>query len=83
MLDALAAAAENATMHTEDTMNTTSTRSAFLRPEEIEAMGAESYLRYIDAALEEACADDSPGIPHEQVMAEAWADVEKLVKKSA
>lgn len=83
MLDAPAAAAENAAMHTEDTMNTTSTRSALLRPEEIEAMGAENYLRHIDAALEEACADNSPGIPHEQVMAEAWADVEKLVRKSA
>ncbi len=65
-------------------MNTDDTpRYPALTPEEIAQMDAESYLRYVDAMLDEGDDDDDPGIPHEQVMARAWADVERLVRKSA
>ena len=65
-------------------MNTDNTpRYPTLAPEEIEAMDAESYLRYVDAMLDEGDDDDDLGIPHEQVMARVWADVEKLVRKRA
>ncbi|MBQ6657195.1 MAG: hypothetical protein IJM64_07940 [Ottowia sp.] len=38
---------------------------------------------WILARLEEAERSTKPRIPHEQVMAKAWADIERLVKKSA
>ena len=66
------------------TMNTDCTpRYPTLTPEEIATMDAASRLRYLDAMLDEGDDDDDPGIPHEQVMAKAWADVERLVRKSA
>lgn len=68
-------------MNTENMMN--APRYSTLAPEEIEAMDAESYLRYVDAMLDEGDDDDDLGIPHEQVMARVWADVEKLVRKRA
>lgn len=68
-------------MNTENVMDFP--RYPALTPEEIAAMDAESYLRYVDAMLDEGDDDDDPGIPHEQVMAEAWADVERLVRKRA
>ena len=38
---------------------------------------------WILARLQEAEHSTKPRIPHEQVMAKAWADIERLVKKSA
>ncbi|MBQ6656117.1 MAG: hypothetical protein IJM64_02390 [Ottowia sp.] len=50
---------------------------------DIEKMDADSYFRFVEERLDEAYGDDRPGIPHEQVMAKAWAYVESLVEKRA
>lgn len=51
---------------------------------DIEKMDADSYFRFVEERLDEAYREeDSPGIPHEQVMAKAWAYVESLVEKRA
>ena len=50
---------------------------------DIEKMDADSYFRFVEERLDEAYSEDSPGIPHEQVMAKAWAYVESLVEKRA
>ena len=50
---------------------------------DIEKMDADSYFRFVEERLDEAYNEDGPGIPHEQVMAKAWAYVESLVEKRA